>query len=102
MSNQPARSIKLEPPPERLKPFFINCRPVIVLVKPDETEEQAWRHHVKNQPEDIHADIRISTFAEAIFRSSVFVEPMKLKDRKTECIAAQLSKKNQLFISVSS
>jgi hypothetical protein len=59
MSNQPVRPIKGEPQPERLEPFFIGCRAVIVLMERHETEAQAWRRYVEKNPEDIHANIRI-------------------------------------------
>lgn len=59
MSNQPVKSIKCKSRQERPEPFLIECKPVIVLVEPDETEEQAWRNHIKKHPEDIHAKVRI-------------------------------------------
>jgi hypothetical protein len=59
MSNQQGRSTEGEPRRERPQPYFTSCKAVIVLVAPDETEEQAWRSHIKKHPEDIKANVRI-------------------------------------------
>jgi hypothetical protein len=59
MSNQPVRPLTGKPREERMEPFFISCRAVVVVMEPDETEAQAWRRYVKKHPEDLHADIRI-------------------------------------------
>ena len=32
---------------------------VVVLVEPHETKEKAWRRHLKKNPQDLLADIRI-------------------------------------------
>ena len=59
MSNQPVKLTAGESRQKGLEPFFTGCKAVIVLVKSDETEEQAWQNHLKKHPEDIHADVRI-------------------------------------------
>jgi hypothetical protein len=32
---------------------------VVVLVKPRETKEQAWRRHLKENPQDLCAEVKI-------------------------------------------
>jgi hypothetical protein len=38
---------------------FLNIRIVIIEVRPGETKEEAWRHHLAGHPEDLGGAIRI-------------------------------------------
>ena len=35
---------------------------VVVLVKPHETKEEAWRRHLKENPQDLRAEVKIFHF----------------------------------------
>jgi hypothetical protein len=59
MSNKTVKSSECKFKREKPEPFFTSCKAVIVLMEPDETEEQAWRNHLNKHPEDVHADVRI-------------------------------------------
>jgi hypothetical protein len=61
-SGRPGKKLR----PKSLEPFFRDCRAVVVLMEPDETEDQAWRRYLKKHPEDIHAAALIFTSAELI------------------------------------
>jgi hypothetical protein len=43
-------------------PGSMKPRVAVVLVKAGETEQQAWRRHLNEHPEDDRADIRIFHF----------------------------------------
>lgn len=38
-------------------------RVAVIFVAPEETKDQAWRRHVKKNPKDRNADIKIFSFA---------------------------------------
>jgi len=38
-------------------------RVAVIIVPAEETKDQAWRRHVKKNPEDRNADIKIFNFA---------------------------------------
>jgi hypothetical protein len=47
---------------ERLDSYALCLKVVVVLVGAGETKEQAWRRHVRENPEDNMADIKIFHF----------------------------------------
>jgi hypothetical protein len=47
----------------RLHNSFRSFRVAVILVPAKETRDQAWGRHVKNNPEDRNADIKIFNFA---------------------------------------
>jgi len=55
-----------DPRPKSLERFFRDCRAVVILMEPDETEDQAWQRYLKKHPEDIHAAALIFTSVELI------------------------------------
>ena len=38
-------------------------RVAVIFVAPEETKDQAWRRHVKKNPEDRNVDIKIFSYA---------------------------------------
>jgi hypothetical protein len=44
----------------------------VVFVPVAETRDQAWRHHVKEHPEDRNADIKIFSYAASEFPKNSF------------------------------
>lgn len=65
MSNHAMRPGE-EPRPKKLEPFFRDCQAVVIMIEPDETEDQAWRRYLKKHPGDIHAAVLIFTSVEVI------------------------------------
>jgi hypothetical protein len=49
--------------PERIDTIIRGFKTVIVLVRTEETKEQAWRRYLKEHPEDNNADVKIFNFA---------------------------------------
>jgi hypothetical protein len=48
--------------PERIDTIIRGFKTVIVLVRTEETKEQAWRSYLKEHPEDNNADVKIFNF----------------------------------------
>ncbi len=48
--------------PEHPETFIIGLKTVIVLVKPGQPKEEAWRSHLRKNPADRDADIKIFHF----------------------------------------
>jgi hypothetical protein len=47
----------------RLDTCFRGFRVAVILVPAEENKDQAWRRHIKKNPEDRNADIRIFNYA---------------------------------------
>ena len=47
----------------RMDTRFRGFRVAVIFVPAEETKDQAWRNHVKKNPEDRNADIKIFNFA---------------------------------------
>jgi len=51
---------------------FSGFRVAVILVPAEETKDQAWRRHVKKNPEDRNADIRFFSYAAGEFSENSF------------------------------
>ena len=58
--------LRYEPHVKGLDSYPIGLKVVVVLVGEGENKDQAWRRHIRNNPEDRTADIKIFHFDDKV------------------------------------